>query len=99
MGREPTQKEIDVARALFVLDYAHIMDAAEIAADLTADAPDMERIYLPQARAAIRAMREPTKEMWRLLREYNGDDPTGEGDWPYAWAFMIDAASPPIEEK
>lgn len=50
--------------------------------------PDMWQAFLPEARAAIEAMREPTEEMvWSHEVPHYGPDEARE-----AWRAMIDAA-------
>jgi hypothetical protein len=48
---------------------------------------DQSRYFKQAARAAIAAMREPTKEMWDACHKAQADFETGIG-----WQVMIDAA-------
>lgn len=86
MTRTPTEMELRVAWALLFNeagDRPHTPWAA--LSDL------FQAVMIRKARAAIRAMREPTKEMRRIGA--NGlVTPTRAG---HAWQAMIDAASPP----
>lgn len=84
MAREPTEMELRVAKALLDFVQSRDYNAERAAHGITA-------YYLDQARAAIRAMREPTVAM---------ADAGGENIWPFeeqaviVWQAMIDAASP-----
>jgi hypothetical protein len=49
------------------------------------------KVFLPSARAAIRAMREPTAKM-----AFTADH---DGRWAEQWRRMIDAASPEITDE
>ena len=87
----PTEMELRVAR---VLDSDAFAD----------DEPDYGRAHqskraakaIERARAAIRAMREPTKYMLRVGDRETALDTTIL--W-YAWTAMIDAATHPIQES
>ena len=78
--REPTQMEWRVATALWLDD--HMSDTRD----------DGWKVFLPSARAAIRAMREPTAEMVSGNRD---DDNLMREDW----RALIDAASPEITDE
>ncbi len=86
MEREPTEMELRVARALY---DGRNLGAEAITSALLPQWEDLHPLYrrawVLKARAAIRAMREPTNEMF-LTIEYISD-----------WYAMIDAASPPAQ--
>lgn len=54
---------------------------------------EIERRWFSYARDVIRAMHEPTDEMVEAGTCMVNEDPRA------SWGWMIDAASPPIEEK
>tara|TARA_R110000868_G_scaffold72509_1_gene211247 strand:+ start:2332 stop:2583 length:252 start_codon:yes stop_codon:yes gene_type:complete len=83
MTREPTEMELRVAKAI-----CNVSNRAPWA-DENYD------LFLDEARAAIRAMREPTTKM---LREAGMDGVCSTEDVAFMWGEMIDAASPP-EDK
>lgn len=82
--REPTEMEWRVAIALWLDD--HTSDTRD----------DGWKVFLPSARAAIRAMREPTREMVLSgnMPGFNFDD----DDLSAAWQEMIYAASPEVTD-
>ena len=83
---KPTEMELRVAEA------AHNRCMADDWDDLNPNG--IERaLWLETARAAIRAMREPTQEMTGII-----DSGHFKGWGPF-WAAMIDAASPPEPEQ
>ncbi len=69
---DPTEMELRVAKAIMESPYVDYSDPAS---------------FLPHARVAIRAMREPTEAMLEEQQKYDGNC--------VAWEAMIDAASPP----
>lgn len=87
---EPTEMELRVARAIF----------AAVAEDFDKLSGFVRMDALSQARAAIRAMREPTEEMVTagFVAGNEADDPYGPGNHAVTaapvWQAMIDAASP-----
>ncbi len=87
--REPTEMELRVTQAICCADSASRGEPGECAYPECgcADIPGM-------ARAAIRAMREPTESMTDTGMGYAGNDDIlcAVG---IAWRAMIDAASPP----
>lgn len=95
MSRKPTEMELRVAQA--------ICEAQGLAWDMqgnpmtSGSGGDDRDGFILEARAAIRAMREPTAEMTAYVRaKLEGTIPKGPNDWytePYR--NMIDAASPP----
>tara|TARA_R110000868_G_scaffold95522_3_gene262651 strand:- start:12540 stop:12827 length:288 start_codon:yes stop_codon:yes gene_type:complete len=95
MTREPTDMEERVARAICTeICEDHLASGfagpQDFQKGLDVDWPE----YLPTARAAIRAMREPTTEM---LREAGLGATSSTEDIAYMWETMIDAASPQEE--
>jgi len=90
---EPTEMELRVAKALYEYkdpDADAVISMDEIPWDLVNKW--VRRSFLRKARAAIRAMREPTdgmiKDGW-LSADRDGWDGPGS-----CWELMIDAASP-----
>ena len=81
MTRTPTEMELRVAEAIKSADYSKPTGG-------------LGATYLSLARAAIRAMREPTTEM---LREAGLGATSSTEDIAYMWEAMIDAASPQEE--
>ena len=78
MTREPTEMELRVAGAMYedaLASVAHVPFAEYVGREN----------WIKSARAAIRAMREPTQGMLGVLR------PTED---VHPWRAMIDAASP-----
>lgn len=85
--REPTEMELRVAKAIQDCVYVD-------GADDFRYAPTVEGVY-EAARAAIRAMREPTPEVAAVLEH---GKPNRFRVWGADyWRDGIDAASPPIE--
>ena len=81
MTRFMTEMETRVAEAIKSADYSKPTGG-------------LGATYLSLARAAIRAMREPTTEM---LREAGLGATSSTEDIAYMWEAMIDAASPQEE--
>lgn len=54
--------------------------------DATMDGKALWRDYLPEARAVVETMREPTQDMINVANEYAEPGPAG------IWRAMIDAA-------
>lgn len=100
--REPTEMELRVARTLN--PFAHWDGMPPNSA--TNDQEYFRYVMataVSDARKAIRAMREPTKEMLQFLSK-NWDAPphTPGAVYPntqHHWRMMIDAASPPEEPR
>ena len=88
MNREPTEMELRVAKALWEHegDDTGMHDSGRYSVEN----------YVSLARAAIRAMRMPTTEM---LREAGMGATCSTEDIAFMWETMIDAASPPEEDK
>ena len=99
MTREPTEMELRVAKALIATVRLQ-WDAV----------PESHPILLAEARAAIRAMREPTDEMMNrgtstILIEHMTRPTKAAGNFVQfpastshdVWTAMIDAASPQEE--
>jgi hypothetical protein len=90
MTRKPTEMELRVATSLRDLAYRNTSKAVR-----EKHAPAHE--FLDEARAAIRAMREPTAPMierGELEAMSCADDPCGKLP-KHVFGGMIDAASPP----
>lgn len=87
--REPTEMELRAAQALAVARGCRWERCSD---------NDREMV-IEEARAAIRAMREPTRAMRDDgAAEFYGFNPEWNSPSEYitdAWAAMIDAASPP----
>lgn len=91
MTRTPTEMELRVAKAMYV--NAGGEDADDIFAAPFID-PEIFASWLNNARAAIRAMREPTMEMCAAGWEEVPACGIRPDAMKYPWRFMIDAASP-----
>lgn len=90
MTREPTEMELRVARAMF--EASMFKDAGP----WEAQSSEYRRLAIVQARAAIRAMREPTDEMEVAgSEEWMCSTATYEDRSGLNWRAMIDTASPP----
>lgn len=87
MAHEPTEMELRVAKG--------ICCGGQCSAERGYIKECQSGYFYSEARAAIRAMREPTAEMLeafsRTGRSYDDDGP----DMPEGWQAMIDVASPP----
>lgn len=105
--REPTEMELRVARAILLAPLSDDLKSQALADDtLDRMTEDQVGTMLKIARAAIRAMHEPTIEMLddglmaSIEAECMSDDGVtvgaSEGDDPFeiAWKAMIDCASP-----
>jgi hypothetical protein len=113
MSREPTEIEMRVAAALARVALEDVLSSGELAGqgsslELAIAALRAEKklrdSYVGLARAAIRAMREPTEDMldagaivevdtgWGGRGSYK---PVGDAYRETRWKQMIDAASPP----
>ena len=95
MTREPTEMELKVARNL--LDYEAAGQPHTAWDDLS---PGYRNVMIGKARAAIRAMGEPTKEMVlagcaKAAEEQLRPISINRRDAADLWRAMIDAASPP----
>lgn len=104
MGREPTEMELRVAKALYDGRNLGAECVQAIALPSWKDTPSIYRTpWILKARAAIRAMHEPTENMLTAAVEVAIDHYAGDGLYLHTdkqtWCAMIDAASPPIEEK
>ncbi|CAB4167820.1 hypothetical protein UFOVP868_54 [uncultured Caudovirales phage] len=93
MTRAPTEMELRVAKVLMerAMDYITTPAWAERSWQQTNEG---RAHYINTARAAIRAMREPTTKM---LREAGMDGVCSTEDVAFMWGEMIDAASPQEE--
>lgn len=105
MTREPTEMELRVARAIWDVRWLEAPQSIRpdwdngslLRKSLTdADVVDARSRSIRDARAAIRAMREPTDDM--IVDGGDALDPDGYRPWDLAlpaWRAMIDAASSP----
>ena len=114
MTRPPTQKEIEVAKAIASVQLEEILRSGKLAGIASAEALANAAMLaekrlaiecLPQARAAIRAMEKPTAEM---VNDGNSEKLKIDGESSYGhyrkaplsdiWSAMIRAASPPEDD-
>lgn len=82
--REPTEMETKVWRAMSMEEFYSVDEG-----------DDGIPRGLKVARAAIRAMREPTREQEIVMNKLLGPDTPPTRRWGWVWESMIDAASPP----
>jgi hypothetical protein len=95
MTREPTEMELRVAKAICrEVCEDHLASGFAMPQDFQNGLDADWREYLPTARAAIRAMREPTTEM---LRDALIGMPVRTEPAAAIWEVLIDAASPQEE--
>lgn len=87
MKRDPTEMELRVAESLWIADAGG--RRLEPWSDID---PEWQARWVRSARAAIRAMREPTTDM---LREAGIGSLVTTEENAGTWEVMIDAASPP----
>jgi hypothetical protein len=92
MSREFTEIETRVAKALFALENRSLTGWT-----FEKETRDSELFdyWIASARAAIRAMREPTDEMVNAAEPHMGGKSGFAAVTEDAWLAMIDAASPP----
>lgn len=91
LGREPTEMELRVARSIY--KEATTTSFAPNGWDFdTNTRPQTRKRWLRIARAAIRAMREPTVTMMQAPRTKSVAHAVK------CYGAMIDAASPPLNE-
>lgn len=88
MTREPTEMELRVARVLDPKAFGESDDSR-----LDTFYRNLRNAALEQARAAIRAMREPTPDMYDAGCTSFSENPAD------SYEAMIDAASPPDGSK
>lgn len=87
--RSPTEMEKKVAKAIFD-GWPHMIVGLTRRKWEDIGPNDKDATWFPLARAAIRAMREPTKEM--MSPQVHGE--LWSGDMASFWQAMTDAASP-----
>lgn len=83
----PTEMELRVAEALFSVEYGNIPNYQW---EQEASSPELLAYWVKCARAAIRAMREPTQQMLAIAEQQVPQ----RSRLGLCWQAMINAASP-----